>query len=695
MPGGWDLGQHSESENRAFLQSYNNSLSPGETPLTSGQIDQLAKLSGEKGEDAVDAYNAQKDSLRGMTFSPDQMNRLFDAGYPQYDRDTERLLKNWGLTPKQIQGLDSRIRAVLADQNYYGLLKKPSTWRKLKHAVEHNNADELRALLNNPKLWKPKNRDRVKKEANFLSKTPKPTTTPTPTPTAPPSTPTNSTPTSPSAPGGSQWVAQVEGGNPKGALGDGTWKTLGTYNSLDDAWAAEQKYYAANPDSLRLTRELQEPATTLSDPTALAANSSNNPAAGSPSSGVATGLAFANRQAQQILPGSKPPAEDSAAALARSSKLATPQPSKASQPANKTGQPGVTAKHQPALKNLAAVPAKGRVSTVPSQRPPTTQAPKSAKPAGSPAAPNALRSAAEGTSQPTPQRLVLVPARLASWQPGPKGTCSSSISCRAAAKAADRIGWEPEEQPAVYAQDWQTCEPNCAAVCHEAAGETWQRAPRRLLLGQPGLASWEFWQNRIVRGPTSQHADGAAAYRLGKSADHLESEWRSAAVRRGFSLCRGNRRLPGIRNRFTTAIRLDGIRAPGLRFGSGILAPIRLAKTSGWGNVVRRSAAAEKKSVLSCHGFIEESHFNNSTGPDMALSVQSAKEPDMTRPDSSPDTRFQQSDGPLDVTVQQLDELVQEFADRLALILATSSLEAAYATVPVSVPRRRDYVGVM
>ncbi len=53
------------------------------------------------------------------------------------------------------------------------------------------------------------------------------------------------------------FIAQVEGGNPDGALGDGTWKELGRFNTLAEADAAAKKYDDANPHSLRLTRILE------------------------------------------------------------------------------------------------------------------------------------------------------------------------------------------------------------------------------------------------------------------------------------------------------------------------------------------------------------------------------------------------------------------------------------------------------
>jgi hypothetical protein len=61
---------------------------------------------------------------------------------------------------------------------------------------------------------------------------------------------------------GKQWIAQVEGGNPKAALGDGTWKTLGRFNTLAEAQAAEKKWNDAHPGNLRLTRELEVPGST-------------------------------------------------------------------------------------------------------------------------------------------------------------------------------------------------------------------------------------------------------------------------------------------------------------------------------------------------------------------------------------------------------------------------------------------------
>jgi hypothetical protein len=52
-------------------------------------------------------------------------------------------------------------------------------------------------------------------------------------------------------------LAQVEGGDPNAALSDGTWKTLGRFNTLDQAQAAEAQWNNQHPGNLRLTRELQ------------------------------------------------------------------------------------------------------------------------------------------------------------------------------------------------------------------------------------------------------------------------------------------------------------------------------------------------------------------------------------------------------------------------------------------------------
>jgi hypothetical protein len=94
---------------------------------------------------------------------------------------------------------------------------------------------------------------------------------------------------SPGAPtSGGKWVAQVEGGNPKAALSDGTYITLGRFNTPDEASAAEKRWDAAHPGNLRLTRELQEPTAS-----ALASGSSL-----SPNKEVARGLLQSPRGSQ-------------------------------------------------------------------------------------------------------------------------------------------------------------------------------------------------------------------------------------------------------------------------------------------------------------------------------------------------------------------------------------------------------------
>jgi murein DD-endopeptidase MepM/ murein hydrolase activator NlpD len=53
------------------------------------------------------------------------------------------------------------------------------------------------------------------------------------------------------------WIAQVEGGNPNAALSDGTYITLGRFNTYEEAKAAEKKWDDAHPGNLRLSREFE------------------------------------------------------------------------------------------------------------------------------------------------------------------------------------------------------------------------------------------------------------------------------------------------------------------------------------------------------------------------------------------------------------------------------------------------------
>ncbi len=180
--------------------------------------------------------------------------------------------------------------------------------------------------------------------------------TSTPSPTSSPSSSTNS-PT----PGPSNSTGQSSG-NPAGGG--------------DDVGGA--------PESQQLTYDESAPkrSTIPSDPGPSNSDDSSSSSGGSPSAGAPSVPVSGNQQAPQTQPASNPQAEDSAVALEKSNKSTTPKPSKANQSANKTSQPGLTAKSQPAVKKLAAaIPPKGHLSTVPSQRPPLKPAPQIAKPA--------------------------------------------------------------------------------------------------------------------------------------------------------------------------------------------------------------------------------------------------------------------------------------------------------------------------
>lgn len=132
--------------------------------LNSRSAKRLSAAAGLKGEEAKEFI--LKNSLPELSAAEEV--RLFNIIYKEIELDTDRLLKNSGLSQQAISSLNPLIKEVTVDLRYRGDLTS-ATLSFLKPAFLANDLGAFRALIGDRQLWSKVPQERFRQRLSLIS----------------------------------------------------------------------------------------------------------------------------------------------------------------------------------------------------------------------------------------------------------------------------------------------------------------------------------------------------------------------------------------------------------------------------------------------------------------------------------------------------------------------------------------------